>query len=922
MVSALKIGAICFRARRLAAKPLAGGLLLLASLAGGGCRQVLGIEVLDDPGADSGAPSAGDAGDAGGSRGPDGAASPDGHAGSDGGTDGATDAAPMPMLAAALAAKSSFDFGTATVGQTTPTGQIQITNSGNAPTAKLATHITGAAFSIVADSCAGMVLQPALSCTVTVSAQTTAAGSLSGALQVVDTTADEVSVALTATVLTRGALSISPDTQPFAGTPVGSMSAPASFVVTNTGGVATGTIATTLGGTNASEFTMSDGCSGKALGPAETCTIQVTFAPATAGPKTASLAVSANPGGTGTASLTGRGEAPASLSMAPTSTSFSTYDLFAPPATTPTATFIVSNSGDLPSPALATALSLGTGTASGEFKIASDSCNGQAVAAMSTCSVVVQFSPTSHGSKSGNLQVTPGPLNASFAGIAADQLALTVTKTGSGTGTVTDGSGLINCGSTCSAEVTRTTANPVVTLTATPGAQSVFAGWSGGGCSGSATTCQVTLSAATTVTAQFNPTLPTLTVNFHGIGNQTASIASSPAGIACSGNCTGTATYNPGTKVTLTVTQASGAKIAWSNGCSGTTCAVTLGSSATTVNVTSTNQNVVFITSQKHLGNFGGLSGANAFCNSAAVAAGVPGTFVAFLGTAAGSGTTPYAQLGSARGWIRIDGRPFTDTVSGLQTSRTMWYPMSLDEFGNPGATQYFTGIINPLETTGSTCNDWTSSSNNVTAIGGEGSEGGYFDDFWLLPCGTGSIACFGTDFTNAVSVTAASGRHIFASSGKVDPSMGIAGADTVCRNLAQAAGLANSARFQAALPTTTASIASRFNLSGAPWVRVDGVLVAATASDFMNAALLAPPYTNELGQPVQNAAWFGAAQGATVVATNTADTCNDWTSNSASATAKVIQPDFGRQGEQNIFNAFSSLACNVTGLSVLCLEN
>jgi hypothetical protein len=171
--------------------------------------------------------------------------------------------------------------------------------------------------------------------------------------------------------------------------------------------------------------------------------------------------------------------------------------------------------------------------------------------------------------------------------------------------------------------------------------------------------------------------------------------------------------------------------------------------------------------------------------------------------------------------------------------------------------------------------------------------------------------------------VTAPSGRHIFASSGMVDPSTGLAGADTVCRNVAQAAGLANPTKFMAALATTTASIASRFNLSGAPWVRVDGVLVADSASDFMAGTLLAPPYTNEHGQPVQSATWFGAAEGMTVVATSTADTCNDWTSNSASATAKVIEPTFGRQGVQNIFDAFSPQACNASaGLPVLCLEN
>jgi hypothetical protein len=322
------------------------------------------------------------------------------------------------------------------------------------------------------------------------------------------------------------------------------------------------------------------------------------------------------------------------------------------------------------------------------------------------------------------------------------------------------------------------------------------------------------------------------------------------------------------------------------------------------------------------VGNFGGLSGANTFCNNAAATAGVPGTYVAFLGTSAGGGTTPYATLGSARGWIRIDGLPFTDTVSSLQTSHIMWYPAALDEYGNPGATEYFTGYPNPAETTGSTCNDWTSSSTSVTAIGGEGSEGGYFDQWWSMPCGSYSVACFGTDFTNAVSVTPATGRHIFVSSALTDPSAGLSGADTVCRNLASTSGLANPTHFMAALATSTASVASRFNLSGAPWVRADGVQVATTAANFMSGTLLAPVYTNEQGVPGAAAVWLGADKGLTVPASSTANTCNDWTSASASLMGQEYWAGFGRQGELNIFYAFSTPTCSTTNLSVLCLEN
>jgi len=77
---------------------------------------------------------------------------------------------------------------------------------------------------------------------------------------------------------------------------------------------------------------------------------------------------------------------------------------------------------------------------------------------------------------------------------------LTVSRTGRGSGTVSDGgTGAIQCGNVCS-DIYPGTA---VTLTATPGTGSTFAGWSGSGCAGIGT-CTVTLVAPITVQAQFD----------------------------------------------------------------------------------------------------------------------------------------------------------------------------------------------------------------------------------------------------------------------------------------------------------------------------------------------------------------------------------------------------------------------------------
>lgn len=76
---------------------------------------------------------------------------------------------------------------------------------------------------------------------------------------------------------------------------------------------------------------------------------------------------------------------------------------------------------------------------------------------------------------------------------------LTVNNAGSGSGTVTSIPAGIDCGATCSSSFDP---GAQVALAAAPGTDSAFAGWSGGGCSGTGT-CQVMMNADQTVSAAF-----------------------------------------------------------------------------------------------------------------------------------------------------------------------------------------------------------------------------------------------------------------------------------------------------------------------------------------------------------------------------------------------------------------------------------
>jgi hypothetical protein len=85
-------------------------------------------------------------------------------------------------------------------------------------------------------------------------------------------------------------------------------------------------------------------------------------------------------------------------------------------------------------------------------------------------------------------------------GTSSITYTLAVTKAGTGSGNVTSSPASIDCGSTCSSDFDE---NISVTLTASPDAGSSFTGWSGD-CTGTNTTCTLTMDAAKNVTATFN----------------------------------------------------------------------------------------------------------------------------------------------------------------------------------------------------------------------------------------------------------------------------------------------------------------------------------------------------------------------------------------------------------------------------------
>ncbi len=286
--------------------------------------------------------------------------------------------------------------------------------------------------------------------------------------------------------------------------------------------------------------------------------------------------------------------------------------------------------------------------------------------------------------------------------------------------------------------------------------------------------------------------------------------------------------------------------------------------------------NIIFVTSTLQNGNLGGLAGADAICNTRAVAAGLQGNFVAWLST---STVDAIDRLGSAPGWLRTDGLPFSSSAADLAAGK-IYYPPNRDELGNPvGSTIVQTGTDGDGQVgAGFTCNDWTNGSTGSV----RGGDPTATSNIWSFFASGGCVAdrrfyCLSIDGTVPITPPANSGRIAFVSDNNLDGDFGLAGADMECNNNAALASLPGN--YRALLATDSASAASRFDLSGQPWVRLDGVAIVEQASDLGDPEQLIAPInlqadgTTYLGN---RGVWTGAPSFFQVSSGNT---CTNWNS-------------------------------------------
>jgi hypothetical protein len=283
-------------------------------------------------------------------------------------------------------------------------------------------------------------------CTIEVVFTPAAAGARSAVLEMGDNAArSPQKITLSgAGVSSAAAASVSTSSLSFGSQAVGSASATQSVVLSNSGNAALSVTGISISGTSAADFAQSNNCA-SSVAAGSSCTVSVTFTPAVAGSLAASLSI-ANSVSNQTVTLSGTGtSASASVTLSPGSLSFSSEPVTLSSATQ---TVTLSNSG---SATLSIAGFTVTGTNAADFT-QNNNCPAS-LAAGSSCSIVVLFTPSASGSRSASISIADnaGSSQQSIAlsGTGAHDVVLTWTASTSSAvtgynvyrGTVTGGEG-------------------------------------------------------------------------------------------------------------------------------------------------------------------------------------------------------------------------------------------------------------------------------------------------------------------------------------------------------------------------------------------------------------------------------------------------------------------------------------------------
>lgn len=373
---------------------------------------------------------------------------------------------------------------------------------------------------------------------------------------------------------------------------------------------------------------------------------------------------------------------------------------------------------------------------------------------------------------------------------------------------------------------------------------------------------------------------------------------------------------------------------------------ITATDSATQVSgsVTIPARDVVFVTSVTGTGNLGvwtdaggqtGLAAGDAICQARATAAGLSGTFKAWLSDSADdaycrvtgnsgtkAGNCGQATLPTGAGpWIRTDGYPFAATIDVVTSTNAQIYtPVAYDEFGQLLSSRlYFTdtNIDGTRYTTGGvgTCGDWQSEAGS-TQEGVTTGVAARWTNYSAMSCSAASsLLCMQAGAGTALPQFASAGKKVFVTSATYNGNLGgLAGADAKCQTAASSAGLANAANFKAWLSDSTTDAVSRLTSDG-PWVRLDGVPVAGSKADLTDDSI------NTSLAVTENTTYFannlGAWTGTLKSGLKDTNTCNNW----SDATVGFSGTSGAVSSSNDGWTQMSATVCNAS-FHLYCFED
>jgi hypothetical protein len=301
------------------------------------------------------------------------------------------------------ASPTSLSFGNQTVGSTSATQTITLTNNGELYSATIGSITSTAPFNVTQGTCT-VALAPGASCALNVSFSPTTTQAYSNVAAGLSATssgggpAQAVTFTLSGTGVPAAAPQavLSPSPLAFPGTIVGSAGAALPLTLSNPGSAALTISSISVTGANAADFSQTNNC-GASLAASASCTINVTFNPASASSFSAALSVADNATGSPqSASLTGTGTTP-QATLSPNPLAFPSTAVGSSAASLPVT---LSNPGTAALTISGISIS---GTNAGSFA-QTNNC-GASLAAAATCTITVAFTPASAGSLTASLSI-------------------------------------------------------------------------------------------------------------------------------------------------------------------------------------------------------------------------------------------------------------------------------------------------------------------------------------------------------------------------------------------------------------------------------------------------------------------------------------------------------------------------------------